>query len=76
MNPLNMRDLLADWEKRGHLSRVKREVSPEYELGAVLRALKGERPLWFEKVKGYSVPVVGGLGGSRKLMIYTCIGTI
>lgn len=68
MNPLNMRDLLADWEKRGHLSRVKREVSPEYELGAVLRALKGERPLWFEKVKGYSVPVVGGLGGSRKLM--------
>lgn len=68
MNPLNMRDLLADWEKRGLLSRVKKEVSAEYELGAVVRATRGEKPLLFENVQGYTVPMAAGVGGSRKLM--------
>lgn len=68
MNPLNMRDLLADWENRGHLYRIKKEVNAEFELGAVVKAWKGEQPLLFEHVKGYSVPVAAGLGGSRKLM--------
>lgn len=68
MNPLNMRDLLEDWDKRGLLNRIHKEVSPDYELGAVIRALKGEQPLLFENVQGYSVPMAAGLGGSRKLM--------
>ncbi|MFD1040263.1 UbiD family decarboxylase [Virgibacillus byunsanensis] len=68
MNPLTMRDLLADWEKRGILYRIKKEVSAEYELGAVVRAMNGEQPFLFENVKGYTVPMAAGLGGSRKLM--------
>lgn len=68
MNPLNMRELLADWEKRGLLYRIKKEVSAEYELGAVVKSMKGEQPFLFDNVKGYTVPMVAGLGGSRKLM--------
>lgn len=68
VNPLNVRDLLADWDARGLLYRIKKEVSAEYELGAIVRSMKGEQPLLFENVKGYSVPMAAGLGGSRKLL--------
>ncbi len=68
MNPLNLRELLSDWDKRGLLHRIQKEVSPEYELGAVVRAMKGEQPVIFENVQGYSVPMAAGIGGSRKFM--------
>ncbi|PAV29741.1 3-octaprenyl-4-hydroxybenzoate carboxy-lyase [Virgibacillus profundi] len=68
MNPLNMRDLLDDWENRELLYRIKKEVSAEYELGAVVKSMKGEQPFLFDNVKGYTVPMAAGLGGSRKLM--------
>lgn len=68
MNPLNMRDLLADWEERGLLYRIEKEVSAEYELGAVVKSLKGEQPFLFDNVRGYTVSMAAGLGGSRKLM--------
>lgn len=68
MNPLSMRALLQTWEKQDLLYRIKKEVSPEYELGAVIKSLKGEQPLLFDNIKGYSVPMAAGLGGSRKLV--------
>ncbi|WP_430784544.1 UbiD family decarboxylase [Virgibacillus flavescens] len=63
-----MRELLSDWERRGILYRVKKQVNAAYELGAVVRSRKGEQPFLFDNVKGYSVPMAAGLGGSRKLM--------
>lgn len=68
MNPLNMRDLLDDWDKRGILKKVRKKVDAKYELGAVVKALKGEVPILFENVNGHSVPMAAGLGGSRKYM--------
>ncbi|HLR69677.1 UbiD family decarboxylase [Virgibacillus alimentarius] len=68
MTPLNLRELLSDWEARGLLYKVKKEVNAKYELGAVVKTKKGEQPFLFEKVKGYNVPMVAGLGGSRTLM--------
>lgn len=68
MNPTTLRALLDDWETRGILARVKKEVDPKYELGAVLRHFNGAKPIFFEKVKGYNSPMVGGLGGDRGLM--------
>lgn len=68
MNPVSIRDLLKDWEERGLLYRVRKEVDPKYELGAVVRKLKGQQPFLFEHVKGYDSPMVAGLGGSRELM--------
>ncbi|SHF92996.1 UbiD family decarboxylase [Ornithinibacillus halophilus] len=68
MNPINLRELLTNWEKRNLLYRIKKEVNPEFELGAVIRSLNGEQPMLFENIKGYNVPMVAGLGGDRKLI--------
>lgn len=63
-----MRKLLDDWESRGILLRVKKEVDPRYELGAVVKKFNGKQPFLFEKVKGYSSSMVAGLGGDRDLV--------
>mgnify|MGYP001241802411 FL=1 len=64
----NIRDLIQDWEERGILLRIKKEVDPKYELGAVIHSRKGRQPFLFEKVWGYDAPMVAGLGGDRDLM--------
>ena len=42
-------------------------VDPKFELGAVLKYFKNEKPILFTKVKGSKMPVVGGLFGDRKI---------
>lgn len=64
----SMRKLIENWEKRDILLRVKKEVDPKYELGAVINKFNGKQPLIFEKIKGYSSPMVAGLGGDRDLV--------
>ncbi|KAB2331522.1 UbiD family decarboxylase [Cytobacillus depressus] len=68
MNPVTMRALLDDWENRGLLYRIKKEVDPRYELGAVVKTKNGKQPFLFEKVKGYQSAMAAGLGGDRKLV--------
>ena len=43
------------------------EVDPKFELGAVLRYFQNRKPIIFNKVKGYNMPVIGGLYGNREL---------
>ncbi|KON88591.1 3-octaprenyl-4-hydroxybenzoate carboxy-lyase [Sporosarcina globispora] len=68
MNPVTMRALLDRWESRGLLYRVKKEVDPIHELGAVINAKNGRQPFLFEKIKGYQSSMAAGLGGDRALM--------
>ncbi|WP_151737123.1 UbiD family decarboxylase [Paenibacillus tengchongensis] len=68
MASTNVRQLLACWERSGKLLRIRREVSPHFELGAVVKAVKGRQPLLFEKVRDYSMPMAVGLGGSKELI--------
>lgn len=68
MTPRNVRELLDDWDSRQLLYRVRREVDPLFELGAVLKTKNGAKPFLFENVKGYDVPMVAGTGGCRDLM--------
>ncbi|WP_019908488.1 UbiD family decarboxylase [Paenibacillus sp. HW567] len=65
---MNIRELLAHWEQTGKLLYIRREVDPRFELGAVIKAVKGAHPLVFQKVKGYDMPMAAGLGGSKELM--------
>ncbi len=54
-------------ERRGLLLKVKREVSPRYEITSwLLKA--GEKPVKFERVKGSSFPVVSNVCASRELV--------
>lgn len=62
-----LRATLSKLEQLGELEVCNVEVDPKYELGAVLRYFENEKPILFNKVKGYNMPVVGGLYGNRKL---------
>ncbi|AIQ54826.1 UbiD family decarboxylase [Paenibacillus sp. FSL R7-0331] len=68
MAAVNIRQLLHRWEPGGELLRIRREVDPRFELGAVAKAVRGRQALLFEKVKGYTGPMAVGLGGSKELI--------
>jgi len=62
---LSMRDYLAHLEQQGELFRVTKEVDPKFELGYLIKETKGTKAIYYEKVKGYNIPAVGGLTGNR-----------
>jgi 2,5-furandicarboxylate decarboxylase 1 len=70
MSQQDWRSYIEQVEKSGdsQLIRVKEEISPAYEVTAFMSELErqGSSPLViFENIKGYSVPVVTNLLGSR-----------
>jgi 2,5-furandicarboxylate decarboxylase 1 len=64
----NFRSWLADWERRGWLTRVTKPVNPRYVLGAITKKLEKEKGLLFQKVSGCSVPLVTNFCFSRKAL--------
>ena len=58
-------DFLA---RRRQLVRVKTEVDPRFELGAVAYKFHGGNPFFFESVKGRPWPVFGGLYWNRAVL--------
>jgi len=64
---LGFRSFLEQLDKNRELIRIKKEVSTEYEMAGIIDAL-GEKPVFFEKVKESSIPVVGGLVSSKELI--------
>src|SRR3990170_5010036 len=70
----DLREYLAVLEKKGLLCHVTAEVDKDWEISAVCRQTfrkipQERRPaLMFDRIKGYSIPlVVGILGGSREI---------
>jgi len=64
---LGFRSFLEQLDKSGELTRVKKEIPTEYEMAGVIEAL-GEKPVFFEKPKESSIPVVAGLVSSKELI--------
>jgi UbiD family decarboxylase len=64
---LGFRSFLEQLDENGELIRIRKEVSTEYEIAGIIDAL-GEKPVFFEKVKESSIPVVGGLVSSKDLI--------
>jgi len=54
-------------DENGELTRIEKVVSTEYEMAGIIDALS-EKPVFFEKVKESSIPVVGGLVSSKELI--------
>ena len=64
----DIRTFIKVLEKKGELLQIEEELDPKYEISGVLKALdekKGPAVL-FKKPKGYAIPVVGNLMGTRK----------
>lgn len=58
----DFRSFLSFLEKNGDLVRIKKVVDPKYELPAILWKFQPQKKaVLFEKVKGSSIPAVGGL---------------
>jgi 2,5-furandicarboxylate decarboxylase 1 len=64
---LGFRSFLEQLSKSGELTRISKAVSTEYEMASVIEAL-GEKPVFFEKVKESSIPVVAGLVSSKEMI--------
>ncbi|MBI4524876.1 MAG: UbiD family decarboxylase [Deltaproteobacteria bacterium] len=56
----DLREYLAKLEKEAELARVRKEVDPKFEVGAVCKTghERGRKALFFERVRGSSMPVV------------------
>lgn len=65
MNP-TLRDFVNELEQRGELLRIKKEVDPKFEIAAITWKLERGQAVLFEKVKGYSMPIVGNILNSRR----------
>jgi len=64
---VGFRSFLKTLEESGELTRISKAVSTEYEMAGVIEAL-GEKPVFFEKVKESSSPVVAGLVSSKEII--------
>jgi len=66
---MDLREFLKVLEEEHELQKIKTEVDPQHELGAICQ-ISNERPnspaVLFENVKGHSIPVVGQLLASDK----------
>ena len=65
----DLRQFIKRLEEEGELVRVKTEVDPAYEIGAILKKLSdrgGGPALIFENVKGHEVPLLCNLWGTTK----------
>src|SRR5438093_12959325 len=67
MSVNDLRGFLDAARRAGEGHEIKKEVDPVRELGAVLRACeRAEKAAYFHAVKGFDIPVVGGLLSSPK----------
>ncbi|MGH6690285.1 MAG: UbiD family decarboxylase [Gammaproteobacteria bacterium] len=63
----DLRTYLDAVRAAGDIHEIRRAVSPERELGAVLRACeRADKAAFFHAVEGFDVPVVGGLLSSPR----------
>ena len=69
-----LRATINKLEQLGEFEVCNVTVDPKFELGAVLRYFQNEKPILFNKVKGYNMKVLGGLYGNRQLY-YDLMGT-
>lgn len=68
----DLRGFLSILEEQGDLVHITRSVSPRWEVAAgIRRSSEVEGPaLWFDNVVGSSMPVVGGLYGTRRRLLW------
>ena len=64
---MNLRDFLLKLEKENKLVRIKKEVSVTYEIANIMYSLD-EKPVIFDKVKGYPFKIFGGITSNRDII--------
>jgi len=63
----SLRTWLSFLDRNDKLKRIRKEVEPVFEIAALGKQADGRHALFFQKVKGYDVPVVTGLAWDREI---------
>ena len=64
---MSFRDFISKLDKECRLTRIRREVSPEYAAASIMSELDGNA-VYFEKITGSKIPAAGGFCSSRELI--------
>jgi len=54
-------------EEKGMLTRISKPVDPKYEVSTLMKMLDG-RALFFDHVKGHSMPIIANICATRDLV--------
>jgi len=59
----DLRSFILDLDEAGQVIKIDAELSPSFEIAAALRYLDGrsDKTIFFSRVKGYTLPIVGNL---------------
>ena len=64
---MEFREFFDLLDKKGLLVRIKKPVDAKYEVATVMKKLDG-KPLLFENVKGFGMPVIANICSTRELV--------
>jgi len=64
---MNLRNFLSKLESEGKLTKIKKEVDTKYEIANIIYTLD-EKPVLFENVKGFDMPVFAGITSDRDII--------
>ena len=64
---MDLREFVDVLDEKGLLVRIKREVDVKYEIATIMKMLDG-KPLLFENVKGFEMPVLANVCSTRELI--------
>ncbi len=64
---MEFREFFDALEKKGMITRIKKEVGTKYEISTIMKKLDG-KPLLFENLKGFDIPVIANICSTRELV--------
>lgn len=62
----SLRAYLERLRKNGQLLVCEKEINPKFEMGAIVKKFDGQKAILFNNIKGYNVPAIAGVCGSRE----------
>ncbi len=67
---MSLRGFLAEMQKKDQLLQVEQEVSPHFEISAIMKEFDGRKILHFENVKGSPTNIVSGVCGNHQRLCW------
>lgn len=64
---MNLREFVNELDKKGVLIKIKKPVEVKFEISTIMKMLDG-KPILFENVKGFSIPVIANICSTRELV--------
>lgn len=66
---MDLRGFLSELEARGEVERIKREVSPRFEVARILKELDGGPAVIFDRVRGSEFKIVANVCGTQERIL-------